>query len=197
MSWCAFYLFPVRLTKDQKNATLSSETYTPDSKIPVIQFCSREEQFMPSYKFRINAAVATVDSWDPNQPLLYVLRNSLRLHAVKFGCGLGQCGACTVLLDGKAIRSCITPISQVAGKTLMTLEGIGREKPDAIQSAFIAEQAAQCGYCTNGMIMTAKVLLTQRSHSTLDQIKQALADNLCRCGTHTRILNAILRVAKG
>jgi nicotinate dehydrogenase subunit A len=126
-----------------------------------------------------------------------VLRNTLRLRATKFGCGLGQCGACTVLLDGKAIRSCITPISQVSGKTVTTLEGISRERPDAIQSAFVAEQAAQCGYCTNGMIMTAKAILTQRRHATMEQIRQGLAGNLCRCGTHTRILNAILRVATG
>jgi nicotinate dehydrogenase subunit A len=105
---------------------------------------------MPQYKFRVNGAPATVDSWDPGQPLLYILRNTLSLQAAKFGCGLGQCGACTVLLDGRAVRSCITPIKQVAGHAVTTLEGLGAaEKLDTLQTAFIAEQAAQCGYCTN------------------------------------------------
>jgi nicotinate dehydrogenase subunit A len=149
---------------------------------------------MPQYKFRVNGGPVTVDSWDPDQPLLYVLRNTLALHGAKFGCGLGQCGACTVLVDGKALRSCITPIKQVAGRAVTTLEGLGTpEKPDALQSAFIAEQAAQCGYCTNGMIMSARAVLTQTPHPTLEQIKQGLAGNLCRCGTHTRILSAVLR----
>ncbi len=152
---------------------------------------------MPTYKFRVNGKTATVDSWDPDQPLLYVLRNSLGLHAAKFGCGLGQCGACTVLVDGKATRSCNTPVSQVAGRSITTLEGIGSlEKPGAVQSAFIAEQAAQCGYCTNGMIMSASSLLRQNPHPTIDQVKQALAGNLCRCGTHTRIASAVMRAAK-
>jgi nicotinate dehydrogenase subunit A len=152
---------------------------------------------MPAYKFRVNADTATVNSWDPDQPLLYVLRNTLGLHATKFGCGLGQCGACTVLLDGKAVRSCVTPIKQVAGRAVTTLEGLGtKDKPDAVQTAFIAEQAAQCGYCTSGMIMSAKAVLSQTPHPTLDQVKQGLNGNLCRCGTHTRILNAVMRVAK-
>jgi nicotinate dehydrogenase subunit A len=152
---------------------------------------------MPQYKFRVNGSPVTVDSWDPDQPLLYILRNTLALHGAKFGCGLGQCGACTVLIEGKAARSCITPIKQVAGRAVTTLEGLGTpEKPDALQAAFIAEQAAQCGYCTNGMIMSAKALLTKTSHPTPDQAKQALAGNLCRCGTHTRILSAVMRVAK-
>ena len=152
---------------------------------------------MPSYKFRVNGKPAAVDSWDPDQPLLYLLRNSLGLHAAKFGCGLGQCGACTVLLDGKAVRSCMTPIKQVAGHAVTTLEGLGTpEKPDAIQAAFIAEQAAQCGYCTNGMIMQAKGLLSRTPHPSLDQVKQSLNGNLCRCGTQTRILSAAMRVAK-
>ena len=115
---------------------------------------------MPAYKFRVNEGPVTVDSWDPDQPLLYVLRNQLGLHAAKFGCGLGQCGACTVLLDGKAVRSCLTPVKQAAGRSVTTLEGLGTpEKPHAIQAAFIAEQAAQCGYCTNGMIMSASAVL--------------------------------------
>jgi nicotinate dehydrogenase subunit A len=152
---------------------------------------------MPAYKFRVNADAATVNSWDPDQPLLYVLRNTLGLHGAKFGCGLGQCGACTVLLDGKAVRSCVTPIKQVAGRTVTTLEGLGTpDKPDAVQTGFIAEQAAQCGYCTSGMIMSAKAVLSQTPHPTIEQVKQGLNGNLCRCGTHTRILNAVMRVVK-
>jgi nicotinate dehydrogenase subunit A len=152
---------------------------------------------MPAYKFRVNDGPVTVDSWDPDQPLLYVLRNSLGLHAAKFGCGLGQCGACTVLLDGRAVRSCQTPVRQAAGHAVTTLEGLGTpEKPHAIQAAFIAEQAAQCGYCTNGMIMSAKALLDRTPHPTSDQVKAGLAGNLCRCGTHTRILSAVMRAAK-
>lgn len=152
---------------------------------------------MPAWKFRVNGAPVTVDSWDPEQPILYILRNTLGLHGAKFGCGLGQCGACTVLLDGKAVRSCLTPVRQVAGRAITTLEGLGTvEKPDALQAAFIAEQAAQCGYCTNGMIMSAKALLSQTPHPTHDQVKQGLAGNLCRCGTHTRIMNAVMRVSK-
>ncbi len=152
---------------------------------------------MPAYKFRVNDGPVTVDSWDPDQPLLYVLRNQLGLHAAKFGCGLGQCGACTVLLDGRAVRSCQTPVKQAAGRAVTTLEGLGTpEKPHAIQAAFIAEQAAQCGYCTNGMIMSAKALLDRTPHPTSDQVKAGLAGNLCRCGTHTRILSAVMRAAK-
>jgi nicotinate dehydrogenase subunit A len=148
---------------------------------------------MPTYRFRVNGNAATVDSWDPGQPLLYVLRNTLGLHAAKFGCGLGQCGSCTVLLDGKAARSCMLPVKQAAGHAITTLEGLGGA---AIQTAFIAEQAAQCGYCTNGMIVSAAALLSQTPHPTLDQVKQGLVGNICRCGTHTRILNAVMRVAK-
>lgn len=152
---------------------------------------------MANYSFQLNGRAVTVDSWDPAQPLLYVLRNTLGLHGPKFGCGLAQCGACTVLLDGKAVRSCVTPVRQAARRAVTTLEGLGTpEKPDPIQAAFIAEQAAQCGYCTNGMVMAAKSLLNQTPHPTLDQVKQGLAGNLCRCGTHTRILSAVMRVAK-
>jgi nicotinate dehydrogenase subunit A len=152
---------------------------------------------MPQYKFRVNGGPVTVESWDPDQPLLYILRNSLSLHGAKFGCGLGQCGACTVLVDGKAVRSCLTPVKQVAGRTVTTLEGLGTpEKLGSIQSAFIAEQAAQCGYCTNGMIMSAAAILAQNPHPALEQVKQGLAGNLCRCGTHTRILSAVMRAAK-
>jgi nicotinate dehydrogenase subunit A len=152
---------------------------------------------MAKYAFQLNGRPVTVDSWDPAQPLLYVLRNSLGQHGPKFGCGLGQCGACTVLMDGQATRSCVTPVKTAAGRSVTTLEGLGTpEKPDAVQAAFIAEQAAQCGYCTNGMIMTAKALLAKTPHPTLEQVKQGLAANLCRCGTHTRILAAVMRAAK-
>jgi nicotinate dehydrogenase subunit A len=153
---------------------------------------------MATYKLRVNGRAVEVESWDPAQPLLYLLRNSLGLHGTKFGCGLAQCGACTVLLDGKAVRSCSTPIKQAAGKSVTTLEGLGTpEKPDRVQAAFIAEQAAQCGYCTNGMIMTTKALLDRTPKPNVEQVKQGLAGNLCRCGTHTRIVRAVLRAAEG
>lgn len=152
---------------------------------------------MPSFKMRVNGRAVTVDSWDPGQPLLYVLRNTIGLHGPKFGCGLGQCGACTVLVDGKAVRSCSLPIRQAQGHSVTTIEGLGSpEKPSPLQAAFIQEQAAQCGYCTNGMIMESESLLRQTSHPTIEQVKQALARNLCRCATHTRILAAVLRAAK-
>src|SRR2546421_12099802 len=149
---------------------------------------------MAKFSFRVNRRAVTVESWDPGQPLLYVLRNSLGLHAAKFGCGLGQCGACSILVDGKVARSCMTSVKQASGRTITTLEGLGTpEKPDPIQAAFVAEQAAQCGYCTNGMIMAAKSLITRTPKPTVEQITQALDGNLCRCGTHTRIVRAIQR----
>ena len=152
---------------------------------------------MAKYSFQLNGRSVTVESWDPAQPVLYLLRNALGLHGPKFGCGLAQCGACAVLIEGKAARSCVTPISRVANRSVTTLEGLGTpEKPDPVQAAFIAEQAAQCGYCTNGMVMAAKALLNQTPKPTLEQAKQALAGNLCRCGTHTRILSAVMRAAK-
>jgi nicotinate dehydrogenase subunit A len=151
---------------------------------------------MVTYKFQLNGKAATADSWDPAQPLLYVLRNQLAQHGPKFGCGLSQCGACTVLVDGKATRSCVTPVRQAAGKNISTLDGLGSpEKPDTVQAAFIAEQASQCGYCTNGMIMATKALLAQTPKPTIEQVKQGLAGNLCRCGTHTRIIRAVMRAA--
>jgi nicotinate dehydrogenase subunit A len=151
---------------------------------------------MATYKFQLNGAPVEAESWDPAQPLLYVLRNTLGLHGPKFGCGMAQCGACTVLIDGEAARSCVTTVRQAAGRTVTTIEGLGTpEKPDTVQAAFIAEQAAQCGYCTNGMVMAAKSLLSQTPKPTLDQVKQSLAGNLCKCGTHTRILRAVMRAA--
>jgi len=137
-----------------------------------------------------------VESWDPEQPLLYVLRDGLELHGPKFGCGLGQCGACTVLMNGQAVRSCMTPLSKAAGQAITTLEGLGPpEKPSKVQQAFIAEQAAQCGYCTNRMILTAEALLKRNPKPTVEQVKQGLASCICRCGTHTRIVRAVMRAS--
>src|SRR5580698_10186455 len=136
---------------------------------------------MPKYNFQLNGRPVTVESWNLTQPLLYVLGNALGLHGAKFGCGLAQCGACTVLIEGKAARSCVIPMRVVAGRAVTTLEGlVTPEKPDVVQAAFIAQQAAQCGYCTNGMIMAAKSFLTQNPKPTLEQVKQGLATNLCR-----------------
>jgi nicotinate dehydrogenase subunit A len=152
---------------------------------------------MASYAFRLNGRSVSADSWDAAQPLLYVLRNTFNLHGVKYGCGLGQCGACTVMMDGKAVRSCQTRVDRAAGRAITTIEGLGTPAtPDRVQSAFIAEQAAQCGYCTNGMIMTAAALLSQTPKPTDDHVKQSLAGNLCRCGTHTRILRAVVRASR-
>ncbi|HMF95010.1 MAG TPA: (2Fe-2S)-binding protein [Vicinamibacterales bacterium] len=152
---------------------------------------------MASYGFRLNGRGVSAESWDPAQPLLYVLRNTFNLHGVKFGCGLGQCGACTVMIDGKAVRSCQTRVDRVAGHAVTTIEGLGTASaPDRVQAAFIAEQAAQCGYCTNGMIMTAAAFLAQTSKPTPEQAKQSLAGNLCRCGTYTRIVRAVVRAAR-
>ena len=151
---------------------------------------------MPRYHLRVNGKSSAVDSWDPDQPLLYVLRNALGLHGAKFGCGLGQCGSCTVWIDGQAARSCITTVKEAAGHSITTLEGLGSpEALDRVQAAFVAEQAAQCGYCTNGMIVAAAALLQSNPHPTLEQVKTGLAGNLCRCGTHTRILSAVMRAA--
>jgi len=151
---------------------------------------------MAKYSFKLNGKGVSVESWDPAQPILYLLRNELNLRGAKFGCGLAQCGACTVLLDGKATRACVTPVNSVSGRSIVTPEGLGTpERPDPVQAAFISEQAAQCGYCTSGMIMAAKALLQQIPRPTSDQVKQALAGNLCRCGTHTRILSAVMRAS--
>lgn len=138
--------------------------------------------------------VVTVD--DPNMPLLYVLRGNLGLHGPKFGCGLGQCGACTVLLNGEALRSCLLPVAAIADASITTLEGLGEgEKLHPLQQAFIDEQAVQCGYCINGMIMQSAALLIRNPHPSKDQIQQELANNLCRCGTHIRIMRAVAKVS--
>jgi nicotinate dehydrogenase subunit A len=142
-----------------------------------------------------HAARVTVD--DPETPLLYVLRDDLGLHGPRFGCGLGQCGSCTVHVDGQAVRSCITPVSGLKpGARIVTLEGLGSpDKPHPVQEAFIAEQAAQCGYCINGMIMQSAALLNETPKPDEAAIRQALAQNLCRCGTHLRIVRAVQRAA--
>jgi nicotinate dehydrogenase subunit A len=149
-----------------------------------------------SIQLNVNGRAAAVSVDDPDMPLLYALRNDLGLHGPRFGCGLGQCGACTVHIDGVATRSCVTPISTVGAGHIVTLEGLGTlEKPHPIQQAFIDEQAVQCGYCINGMIMQAAAFLDKTSKPSDDQIMQELANNLCRCGTHVRILRAVKRAA--
>jgi nicotinate dehydrogenase subunit A len=145
---------------------------------------------------KVNGASRSVSA-EPDTPLLYVLRNDLALNGAKFGCGLAQCGACTVLVDGKATRSCVTPISAVGSSEVTTIEGLGSiEKPHALQQAFIEEQAVQCGYCINGMIMSAKELLDRNPRPGEGDVQTALAGNLCRCGTHNRIVRAVLRAAQ-
>ena len=136
----------------------------------------------------------TVD--DPQMPLLYALRNALGLHGPRFGCGLAQCGACTVHIDGQSVRSCSYPVSKAAGRKVLTLEGIGTSaNPHPLQKAFVEEQAVQCGYCINGMIMEAKALLDRNKNPSDEEIRKALAHNLCRCGTHLRIVKAVKRAA--
>ena len=149
-----------------------------------------------SVSLNVNGRSVDVSVDDPDMPVLYALRNTLGLHGPRFGCGLGQCGACTVHVDGEAARSCVTPISAVEGRRIVTLEGLGSaEQPHPVQQAFIDEQALQCGYCINGMIMQAAAFLAKNKHPSEDQIKQELANNLCRCGTHVRIVRAVKRAA--
>ncbi len=134
---------------------------------------------------------------EPDTPLLYVLRNDLELNGAKFGCGLAQCGACTVLVDGKPVRSCITEVGSLGESEITTLEGLGTiEKPHPLQQAFMDGQAAQCGYCINGMIMSAKALLDTNPHPSEAQVREGLAGNLCRCGTHGRIIRAVLKASQ-
>src|ERR1700676_5210371 len=144
---------------------------------------------------RVNGKSHEIDA-DPSTPLLYVLRNELALHGPKFGCGLGQCGACTVHVDGRASFSCVLPIAAVGNREITTLEGLLVEgKPNRLQQAFIDEQAAQCGYCISGMVMRAQMLLRDKSHPTDEEIRWHMRPNLCRCGTHAAILRAIKRAA--
>jgi nicotinate dehydrogenase subunit A len=151
---------------------------------------------MATYTLQVNGAARTVEVSDPETPLLYVLRNDLALTGAKFGCGLGQCGACAVHVDGQVARACVTTVSAIGGRAITTIEGLGSsERPDPVQAAFIAEQAPQCGYCTAGLVMTARAFLQQTRRPTEDQVKEALAGNLCRCGSHTRVIRAVLRAA--
>jgi nicotinate dehydrogenase subunit A len=151
---------------------------------------------MARLTLEVNGAARALDVDDPNTPLLYVLRNDLELTGTKFGCGLAQCGACTVHVDGQAVRSCVTPVSAVVGRPITTIEGLGSpERPDPVQAAFIAEQAPQCGYCTAGLVMTARAFLHTNRRPTESEVKQALAGNLCRCGSHVRVIRAVLRAA--
>ena len=151
---------------------------------------------MAKLSLRVNGKSQVVDA-EPEMPLLYALRNDLQLNGPKFGCGVAQCGACTVIMDGVAIRSCVTPVGTVQNKAITTIEGLGNtKKMHKIQQAFVDEQAVQCGYCINGMIMTSKALLDKNPKPTDAQIKDALAGNLCRCGTHLRIVRAV-KLASG
>ena len=146
--------------------------------------------------FELNGRHVAIDV-EPDTPLLYVLRNDLRMNGAKFGCGLGQCGACTVLADGEAIFSCITPVARVAGKRITTVEGLGTpDKPGKLQQAFIDEQAAQCGYCMNGMIMASEALLSKNPKPSEQEVRHALDGNLCRCGVHNRIVRAVMRASR-
>jgi nicotinate dehydrogenase subunit A len=147
---------------------------------------------MATFSLRVNGNAQTVDATDADKPLLYVLRE-LGLTAAKFGCGLGQCGACTVMVDGAAVRSCQTSIADARGKQVTTLEGLGSpEKPHPLQTAFINEQVPQCGYCTNGMIMSAAALLQANKTPNEADVRSALDGNLCRCGSHVRVLRAVM-----
>jgi len=150
---------------------------------------------MTRISLNVNAMARTVNV-DPGTPLLFVLRDNLGLHGPRFGCGLGQCGACTVLMDGKAVRSCSLPVSAANNRTIITLEGLGSAAhPHSLQTAFIQEQAAQCGYCMNGMIMGAKALLDKNPHPPVTEIKKSLNNYICRCGSHLRVIRAIQRAA--
>jgi nicotinate dehydrogenase subunit A len=152
---------------------------------------------MSVFNLKVNGRTHSVDV-DPATPLLYVLSDDLELRGPKFGCGLGQCGSCTVIVNSQAIRSCITSVSSVGTSEITTLEGLGTvERPHAIQQSFITEQAMQCGFCINGVIMTAKAFLDRNPKATAAQIQQAMSGVLCRCGTHVRMLAAIQRYAEG
>src|SRR5687767_14964414 len=147
-------------------------------------------------QLKVNGTAHEVDA-DPATPLLYVLRNDLALNGAKFGCGLGQCGSCTVMVDGEAVLSCITPVMLMAGRSVTTVEGLGTiDKPGPVQAAFIELQAAQCGYCIPGMMMRAHALLQRKRDASEADIRDALEPNLCRCGTHLRIIKAVLRASE-
>ena len=151
---------------------------------------------MATETLTVNGKVHHIEIDDPNTPLLYVLRDHLHLHGPRFGCGMAECGACTVHIDGQATRSCVYPLSAVGTSKVVTLEGLGTpEHPHPLQTAFVEEQAAQCGYCINGMIMQSASFLEQNPHPTEQEVKEALANNLCKCGTHARIVRAVMRAS--
>jgi len=143
----------------------------------------------------VNAESRTTNE-DPRTPLLWVLRDTFKLTGTKYGCGIGQCGACTVILEGNAVRSCITPLSRAAGKQVTTIEGLSRDRSHPVQRAWLLEQVPQCGYCQSGQIMSAVVLLRSNSHPTDEDINDAMTGNLCRCGTYHRIRRAVHRAAE-
>jgi nicotinate dehydrogenase subunit A len=147
--------------------------------------------------FKLNGVDVTSNA-DQTEPLLHILANDLRLNGLKFGCGKAQCGSCTVLVNGDPLRSCVVPLSSVSGRSVVTLEGLSvKGKPNKLQQAFVQEQAAQCGYCTSGMIIQAQALLDRNPHPTEPEVRSALDGNLCRCGAHNRIVRAVIRASKG
>jgi nicotinate dehydrogenase subunit A len=151
---------------------------------------------MPTVTLNVNGSRRAIDAGDPQMPLLHAPRNELGLRGTKFGCGQGQCGACTVLLDDAPVRSCRVSVRDASGRRVVTSEGLGStDRPHPVQAAFIAEQAAQCGYCTNGIVMTAVALLCGNPRPTREQVQQALEGHLCRCGSHDRVLRAVQRAA--
>jgi nicotinate dehydrogenase subunit A len=174
--------------------THAAATASDDQRVGAIG----EDKMAVAKSLNVNGKTVTVQVDDPAMPLLYALRDNLALHGPRYGCGLAQCGACTVHVDGRAVRSCVTPLSSVSATAkVVTLEGLGSpEKPHPVQQAFIDEQAAQCGYCINGMIMESAAFLAATKNPSEAQIRQALARNLCRCGTHTRIVRAVQRAAR-
>jgi nicotinate dehydrogenase subunit A len=175
---------------DPRRASTPHQSWSKMRALPEAEFC------VMVVSLKVNGAVHGVAA-EPDTPLLYVLRNDLGLNAAKFGCGLGQCGACVVLVDGAPMRSCITPIGTLAQSEITTLEGLGTvERPHPLQAAFIEEQAAQCGYCIPGMIMLAKALLDRNQQPSEAEVRLGLAGNLCRCGAHNRIVRAILKAAQ-
>jgi nicotinate dehydrogenase subunit A len=185
------HILPLRL-ENESDTDLSEERRV----IFYRATCRERELAMARISLNVNGTSRVVDT-DPSTPLLYVLRDDLGLNGPKFGCGLSQCGACTVLMDGNTARSCTIPVSAARNHKITTLEGLGSvAQPHRLQRAFIEEQAAQCGYCMNGIILTAKVLLDKNSNPTDAEIKKALGNNLCRCGSHLRVIRAIKRAAR-
>jgi nicotinate dehydrogenase subunit A len=151
---------------------------------------------MAKISLRVNGTARELEAADPDIPLLYALRDHLGLTGTHFGCGMAQCGACTVMVGGRPVRSCITPARAVAGQDVTTIEGLGTPaRPDSVQAAFITEGAAQCGFCTAGIVMTAKAFLSTTPRPTREQVCDALSGNLCRCGSHDRVIRAVLRAA--